>query len=36
MKQPIFRDRHFYILLALFIACTVFYYFGELVEWWSW
>ena len=31
MKQPIFRDKHFYILLALFIACTVFYYFGELV-----
>ncbi|MGD0854797.1 MAG: PAS domain S-box protein [Dehalococcoidia bacterium] len=31
MKQPVLRDKHFYILLVLFIAFTVFYYFGELV-----
>lgn len=36
MKQPIFRDKHFYILLALFIVCTVFYYFGELIILFGW
>ena len=36
MKRPIFRDKHFYILLALFVACTVFYYFGELVTLFGW
>ncbi len=36
MKQPIFRDKHFYILLALFIVCTIFYYFGELVILFGW
>jgi diguanylate cyclase (GGDEF)-like protein/PAS domain S-box-containing protein len=36
IRQPIFRDKHFYILLALFIACTVVYYFGELVNLFGW
>jgi diguanylate cyclase (GGDEF)-like protein/PAS domain S-box-containing protein len=36
MKQFVIRDRHFYILLALFIACTAFYYFGELVKFFGW
>lgn len=36
MKRPITRDKHFYILLVLFIACTVFYYFGELVNFFGW
>jgi hypothetical protein len=36
MKQPVLRDRHFYILLSLFIACAVFYYFGELVILFGW
>jgi len=36
MKQHIFGDKHFYILLALFIVCTVFYYFGELVNLFAW
>jgi len=36
MKQPIFKDKHFYILLALFIVCTIFYYFGELVILFGW
>ena len=36
MKQPILRDKHFYILFALFVACTVFYYFGELVNLFGW
>ena len=36
MKQPIFSDKHFYIWLALFIACTIFYYFGELVNLFGW
>ena len=36
MKQPIFRDKHFYIWLALFIACAIFYYFGELVNLFGW
>ncbi len=36
MKRPIFRDKHFYILLALFVACTIFYYFGELVILFGW
>jgi diguanylate cyclase (GGDEF)-like protein/PAS domain S-box-containing protein len=31
MKLTVFRDRHFYILLILFVVCTVLYYFGELV-----
>ncbi len=36
MKQPIFRDKHLYILLAFFIVCTLFYYFGELVNFFGW
>jgi len=36
MKQPLVRDKHFYVLLTLFIACTVFYYFGELVTLFGW
>jgi len=36
LKQPILRDKHFYILFALFVACTVFYYFGELVNLFGW
>jgi diguanylate cyclase (GGDEF)-like protein/PAS domain S-box-containing protein len=36
MKPTIFRDKHFFILLALFVACTVFYYFGELVNLFGW
>ena len=36
MKQPIFRDGHLYALLALFIACTILYYFGELVSFFGW
>ena len=36
MKQPVLRDKHFYILLVLFIAFTVFYYFGELVNLFAW
>ena len=36
MKQPILRDKHFYILFALFVACTIFYYFGELVNLFGW
>ena len=36
VSWPIFRDKHFYILLALFVACTLFYYFGELVNLFGW
>jgi len=36
LKQPILRDKHFYILFALFVACTIFYYFGELVNLFGW
>jgi diguanylate cyclase (GGDEF)-like protein/PAS domain S-box-containing protein len=36
IRRPMFRDKHFYILLALFIGCTVFYYFGELVNLFGW
>ena len=36
MKQPVSKDKHFYVLLAFFIACTVFYYFGELVTLFGW
>jgi len=36
MKRPLLRDRHFYILLALFAVCTVFYYFGEIVNLFAW
>ncbi len=36
MKKPIFRDKHFYILLAFFIVCTLFYYSGELVTLFGW
>ncbi len=36
MKQAIFRDRHLYILIALFAASTIFYYFGELVNLFGW
>ena len=36
MKRTISRDKHFYILLVLFVACTVFYYFGELVNLFGW
>ncbi len=36
VNRPIFKDKHFYILLALFIVCTVFYYFGELVIFFGW
>ena len=30
------RRRHFYILLSLFAVCTLFYYFGELVNFAGW
>jgi len=36
IKQSIFRDRHFYILLAFFIVCALFYYFGELASLFGW
>jgi len=36
MEQAILRDKHFYTLLALFTACTAFYYFGELVNLFEW
>jgi diguanylate cyclase (GGDEF)-like protein/PAS domain S-box-containing protein len=36
MKQTIFRDRHLYVLLALFVVSIVFYYFGELVDVFGW
>jgi len=36
VKQTIFRDKHFYVLIALFVACTLFYYFGELVNLFGW
>jgi diguanylate cyclase (GGDEF)-like protein/PAS domain S-box-containing protein len=35
-QQPIAGDKHFYILLVLFTACTLFYYFGELVKLLGW
>ncbi|MCX6006685.1 MAG: PAS domain S-box protein [Chloroflexi bacterium] len=36
MKHPVIGDKHFYILLALFVACAVLYYFGELVILYGW
>ena len=36
MKQPVFRDKHFYILIVLFVICAVLYYFGELVDLFAW
>jgi diguanylate cyclase (GGDEF)-like protein/PAS domain S-box-containing protein len=36
ITRPIFRDKHFYILLAFFIICTLFYYFGEMVNLFGW
>jgi len=36
MRQVNFRDKHLYILLALFTACTGIYYFGELVKLFGW
>jgi diguanylate cyclase (GGDEF)-like protein/PAS domain S-box-containing protein len=36
VKEAIFKDKHFYILLALFIICAVFYYFGEIVILFGW
>jgi diguanylate cyclase (GGDEF)-like protein/PAS domain S-box-containing protein len=36
MKRAILKDRHFYILVAFFVACTTFYYFGELVNLFGW
>ena len=36
MSRPNFRDKHLYILIALFAACTLIYYFGELVNFFGW
>jgi diguanylate cyclase (GGDEF)-like protein/PAS domain S-box-containing protein len=36
MKRAILKDRHFYILVAIFFACTAFYYFGEFVNLFGW
>ena len=36
MKRRISRDEHFYILMGLFLACAVFYYFGELANFFGW
>ncbi len=36
MGQPGSRDKHLYILLALFAACTTVYYFGDLVSYFGW
>ena len=36
VNPPLLRDNHFYILLGLFIACTVLYYLGEIVIFFGW
>jgi diguanylate cyclase (GGDEF)-like protein/PAS domain S-box-containing protein len=36
MRKPLFKDKHFYIISSIFIVCTVFYYFGELVNLYRW
>jgi len=36
MRQSNSIGKHFYILLALFITCTIIYYFGELVNFFGW
>ncbi|MDD5495117.1 MAG: hypothetical protein PHG36_10675, partial [Dehalococcoidia bacterium] len=36
MRQVNIRDKHLYILFAMFVACTTIYYFGELVKLFGW
>ncbi|MBN1691335.1 MAG: PAS domain S-box protein [Dehalococcoidia bacterium] len=36
MRKPFLKDKHFYIIAGLFIVCTIFYYFGELVNLFGW
>ncbi|MDD5648512.1 MAG: hypothetical protein PHY03_06225, partial [Dehalococcoidia bacterium] len=36
MGKPDSSGKHLYILLALFIACTIIYYFGDLIDYFGW